>query len=249
MIAATLERLMRDLRYESPEVTDLDVLAIAAHPSQVEQTCGGVLLKMAEQGYRTGILDLTPGDMGTTVINAEQRLEESLHAASVLRAEWRGNCRFPDARIDNTIAARMTVSTILRTLRPKTIILPYWQARHPDHYRTAEIGYEAAFLAGLKKLDEDTPAKWPHKIIYSCPFRDTSPNFVIDISKQFEHRMEALFCYHSVYDAEAQRTTRELLQAKARFYGDLIGAKYGEPFAIKETMAVEDIVRIGSPTF
>ena len=240
---------MRDLRYETPEVTDLDVLAIAAHPSNIERSCGGVLLKMAEKGHRVGILDITTGDMGTTVETADQRLAESQHAASILQVEWRGNCRFPDARLDNTIAARMTLATILRNLRPKTLILPYWEGRHPDHYRTSELGYEAAYLSGLKKLDEDLPPHRPHKIIYSAHYRDTKPTFVVDITKQFERRMEALFTYQSIYDAEAQRQAREHLVAAARFYGDLIGVKFGEPFAVKETMAVDDITALGSPTF
>ncbi len=240
---------MRDLRYESPEVTDLDVLAIAAHPGNVERSCGGVLLKMAEAGYRVGILDLTTGDMGSKTESGEQRMQESTQAASVLQVEWRGNCRFPDARLDNTIGARMTLSTILRTLRPKTIVLPYWEGRHPDHYRTSEIGYEAAYLAGLQKLDEDSAPHRPHKIIYSSHHRDTKPTFVVDISLQFERRMEALFAYASIYDAEAERQAREHLAAAARFYGDLIGVKFGEPYVVKETMAVDDIVTLGSPTF
>jgi N-acetylglucosamine malate deacetylase 1 len=240
---------MRDLRYEVPEVSDLDVVAIAAHPSNIERSCGGVLLKMAEKGYRTGILDLTVGEMATGLDTGEQRLQESQHAASILQVEWRGNCRFPDARLDNTIGARMTLATILRNLRPKTLILPYWEARHPDHYRTSELGYEAAFLAGLQKLDEDLPAHRPSKVLYSAHYRDTKPGFVVDISRQFERRMEALFCYTSIYDAEAQRQVREHLVAAARFYGDLIGAKFGEPYIVKETMAVDDIVKLGSPTF
>lgn len=240
---------MRDLRYETPEVTDLDILAIAAHPSNIERSCGGVLLKMAEKGHRVGILDLTTGDMGTTVETGDQRLAESQHAASILQVEWRGNCRFPDARLDNTIAARMTLAIILRNLRPKTLILPYWEGRHPDHYRTSELGYEAAFLSGLKKLDDDVPPHRPNKIIYSAHYRDAKPTFVVDITKQFERRMEALFAYQSIYDAEAQRQAREHLVAAARFYGDLIGVKFGEPYAVKETMAVDDITSLGSPTF
>lgn len=240
---------MRDLRYESPEVTGLDVLALAAHPNQIEQTCGGTLLKMSQAGYRVGILDLTPGDMGTTVQTADQRMQESLHAAQLLEVEWRGNCRFPDARIDNTIAARMTLATIFRTLQPRTLILPYWEARHPDHYRTAEIGYEAAFLAGLQKLDEDSPAKSPDKVLYSAHYRTATPSFVVDITPQFERRMEALFAYQSIYDAEAQRKMREKLAAQARFYGELIGVKFGEPFAVKEPLAIEDVVKLGPATF
>ena len=129
-----------------------DVLAIAAHPDDVEQTCGGTLLRMAEAGYRTGIIDLTAGDMGTRG-TPETRLEESEAAAKILLVAQRENLRFPDARLENTLAARMTLAQRIRELRPRTVILPYWEGRHPDHYRAAEIGYEACFLAGLKKID------------------------------------------------------------------------------------------------
>ena len=131
----------------------LDVLAIAAHPDDIEQTCGGTLIRMAEMGYRTGALDLTAGDMGTRG-TPEERIAESEAAAKHLLLRWRGNLRMPDARLENNIAARMTLAMKIRELQPRVVILPYWQARHPDHYRAAEMGYEACFLAGLKKLDE-----------------------------------------------------------------------------------------------
>ena len=133
------------------------------------------------------------------------------------------------------------------------MILPYWEARHPDHYRAAEIGFEACFLAGLKKLDEETAPHRPQKIIYSSLYANVTPSFVVDISAQFERRMAALFCYASQYgDApEAselfpqQQEIRERLAAIARFYGNLIGVKYGEPFVVKETMRVDDITAMG----
>jgi len=129
----------------------LDLLAIAAHPDDVEQTCGGTLIKMAETGYRTGVLDLTAGDMGTRG-TPEQRLMEAEIAGKKMLVGWRGNMRFPDARLQNDIGARMTLAVKIRELKPRVVIIPYWQARHPDHYRASELSYEACFLAGLKKL-------------------------------------------------------------------------------------------------
>ena len=230
----------------------LDVLAIAAHPDDVEQTCGGTLIRMAEAGYRTGVLDLTAGDMGTRG-TPELRIEEANAAGCRMLLKWRGNLRWPDARLENTVTARMSLAGEIRNLRPRVVILPYWQARHPDHYRACEIGFEACFLAGLKKLDEQTPPHRPHKILYSSLYADVTPSFVVDISAQFERRMEALFAYRSQYGevgegAELfpqQPEIRERLAAIARFYGNLIGAKYGEPFVIKETMRVDDITNMG----
>jgi N-acetylglucosamine malate deacetylase 1 len=227
----------------------LDVLAIAAHPDDIEQTCGGTLMRMTGRGYRTGALDLTAGDMGTRG-TPELRVEESDAAAKVMGLAWRGNLHFPDARLENTISARMTLAVKIRELQPRTVILPYWEARHPDHYRCTELGFEACFLAGLKKLDPYSEPHRPFKILYSSLYADVKPSFVVDISAEFDRRMDALFCYASQYGETqeggglfpTQQEIRERLGAIARFYGNLIGVKYGEPFVVKEAMAVEDIV-------
>jgi bacillithiol biosynthesis deacetylase BshB1 len=230
----------------------LDVLAIAAHPDDVEQTCGGTLIRMAEQGYRTGVLDLTAGDMGSRG-TPEIRLQEADAAGSEMRLAWRGNMRLPDARLENTISVRMSLAMEIRNLRPRVVILPYWEARHPDHYRTSEIGFEACFLAGLKKLDEESQPHRPHKILYSSLYANVTPSFVVDISDHFERRMAALFCYQSQYGQSTEaaelfpdgQEIRERLGSIARFYGNLIGVKYGEPFVVKEMQRVDDIAAMG----
>jgi bacillithiol biosynthesis deacetylase BshB1 len=231
---------------------EIDILAIAAHPDDVEQTCGGTLIRMAEAGYRTGILDLTAGDMGTRG-TPEIRIEESHIAAGHLLAGWRGNMRFPDARLENTLSARMSLAVKIRNLRPRVVILPYWQARHPDHYRASEIGFEACFLAGLRKLDEHTEPHRPFKILYASIYANVTPSFVVDISAPFERRMNSLLAYKSQYGAvnagsdlfPDEPEIRERLASVARFYGNLIGVKYGEPFVVKEMMSVTDIVAMG----
>ncbi len=130
----------------------LDVLAIAAHRDDVEQTCGGTLLKMAERGQRTGILDLTQGEMGTRG-TAEERALEAQEAARILRVSWRQALDIPDGRVENTWENRLKVARVIRKTRPRVVILPYWKGRHPDHYTASKLGYEACFLAGLAKLD------------------------------------------------------------------------------------------------
>jgi N-acetylglucosamine malate deacetylase 1 len=230
----------------------LDILAIAAHPDDVEQTCGGTLIRMAELGYRTGVLDLTAGDMGSRG-TPEIRIKESDAAARHMLLAWRGNMRLPDARLENTVSVRMSLAAEIRNLRPRVVILPYWEARHPDHYRASEIGFEACFLAGLKKLDEDTEPHRPAKIVYSSLYANVTPSFVVDISAQFERRMAALLAYDSQYGERPeaadlfpqQQEIRERLSAIARFYGNLIGVKYGEPFVVKEAMRVDDITAMG----
>ena len=228
---------------------NLDVLAIAAHPDDVEQTCGGTLIRMAESGYRTGVLDLTAGDMGTRG-TPEERVAESELAAKHLLLAWRGNLRMPDARLENSLPARMTLAVKIRELKPRVVILPYWQARHPDHYRAGELGYEACFLAGLRKLDPYSEPHRPFKILYSSVYADVKPSFIVDISSQFERRMSALLSYVSQYGTAGnggalfptEEEIRERLGAIARFYGNLIGVRYGEPFVVKEAIEVGDVV-------
>jgi LmbE family N-acetylglucosaminyl deacetylase len=138
-------------------------------------------------------------------------------------------------------------------MKPRTVILPYWEGRHSDHYRASELGYEACFLAGLKKLDEYSEPHRPYKIIYSSLYANVTPSFVVDISAQFERRMAALLAYRSQYAGNTrgeeifpqEQEISERLGSVARFYGNLVGVKYGEPFIVKETLLVEDVVTLG----
>ena len=229
----------------------LDVLAIAAHRDDVEQTCGGTLIRMAEKGYRAGVLDLAAGEMGTRG-DAQTRASEAEAAGREMLLVWRGNLGLPDARLELTMEAKLAIAAKIRELRPRTVILPYWEGRHPDHYRTSQLGYEACFLAGLKKLGLEGGAFRPAKILYSSLYAQVRPSFVVDITGQFERRLRSLFCYHSQYDdqlagADLFPTRDELaerIRSVARYYGMLIGVQYGEPFVVKEMMAVDDVVKM-----
>jgi len=237
-------------------VPPLDVLAVAAHPDDIEQTCGGALLKMAGMGYRTGALDLTAGDMGTRG-TPEQRIEESREAARILGLAFRENLRMPDARLENNISLRLTLMAVIRRLRPRVVILPYWEARHPDHAYASVLGFEASFLAGIRKLDDQSEPHRPFKVVYASMYANVPPTFVVDITAQFERRMESLFAYRSQYGNAAegaelfpkQEEIYDRLRSIARFYGNLIGVKYGEPYVVKETMRVDDLVTMGVRTF
>lgn len=234
----------------------VDILAVAAHPDDVEQTCGGTLMRMQEMGYRTGVLDLTAGEMGSRG-TPEIRLHEADQAAKVMRLSHRGNLKFPDARLENTLSARMTLALEIRRQKPRVVIIPFWEARHPDHYRAGELAYEACFLAGLKKLDENSEAHRPYKVLYTSLYANVTPSFVVDITAHFERRMEALMCYSSQYGETSEanilfpkaQEVHDRHAAIARFYGNLIGVKYGEPFIVKETMRVDDIVALPVRSF
>jgi bacillithiol biosynthesis deacetylase BshB1 len=234
----------------------VDILAIAAHPDDVEQTCGGALLRMAELGYRTGIVDLTAGEMGSRG-DPETRIAESEAAGDALKLSYRSNMRFPDTRLINSVEYRERLAREIRTLRPRTVIIPYWEARHPDHYHAGAMAFDASFLAGLRKLDPASEPHRPFKVIYASMYANVTPSFVVDISGHFERRMDSLFCYRSQYEMQEQASTlfpneaeiRDRLSAVARFYGNLIGVKYGEPFVVKETMRVDDLVAMPVRTF
>ncbi|MBC7928638.1 MAG: bacillithiol biosynthesis deacetylase BshB1, partial [Bryobacteraceae bacterium] len=174
----------------------VDLLAIAAHPDDVEQTCGGTLIRSAEAGYRTGVVDLTAGEMGSRGTPAI-RLAEAEQAAEVLKLSHRSNLGFPDTQLINTVDYRNRLAIEIRRLKPRTVIIPYWEARHPDHFHAGAIAFDASFLAGLRKLDETVPPHRPYKLIYSSLYANVTPSFVVDISAQFERRMESLFCYQS----------------------------------------------------
>ncbi|HLX86619.1 MAG TPA: bacillithiol biosynthesis deacetylase BshB1 [Terriglobales bacterium] len=234
----------------------LDILALAAHRDDVEQTCAGTLLKMAERGYTTGILDLTQGEMGTRG-TAEDRANEASEAARILKVSWRQALDIPDGRVENTWDNRLKVVRVLREQRPRVLILPYWEGRHPDHYTASVLGYEAAFLSGLAKLPmaESPHHSLPHrpfKIIYASLYRDVRPTFVVDISDQFETRLAALMAYKSQFSDQkagsdifpAQKEIRARIESMARFYGMMGGVAYAEPFVQKEMSLVDDVMAI-----
>jgi LmbE family N-acetylglucosaminyl deacetylase len=234
----------------------VDILAIAAHRDDVEQTCGGTLLKMAQRGYRTAILDLTQGEMGTRG-SAEDRAREADQSATLLHVSWRRALDIPDGRVENTWENRLKIARVLRQLQPRVVILPYWQGRHPDHYTCSTLGYEACFLAGLGKLGQarsngpqqpsqqttalrDSPAALqdleaiaelpphrPFKIVYASLYFDVRPSFVVDITDQFETRFQALMAYQSQYTDQSEGAGLFPMQAEIRQRLEAMASFYG----------------------
>lgn len=244
--------------------SSLDILALAAHRDDIEQTCGGTLLKAAQRGQRTGILDLTRGETGTRG-TAEQRANEAADAAKILSVTWRRALDIPDGRVENTWENRMKVAAVIRETRPRVLILPYWKGRHPDHYTASILGYEACFLAGLAKLEisslgsggsksrtESLPPHRPFKIIYATLYYDIRPTFVVDITDQFDGKFASIMAYISQFSDQdagkdlfpAHDEIRARVSAMARFYGMLGGVTYAEPFLQKEVGLVEDVLAI-----
>lgn len=231
----------------------VDLLAIAAHRDDVELTCAGTLLRARDAGYTTGILDLTAGESGTRG-SAELRATEAARAAEILGVSERRNAGLPDAYLQNTEQTRRTVVEMIRYFAPRTVILPFPVGRHPDHRIAAELGRDACFLAGLARYNASGAPHRPHKILYALAYREdpVKPTFVVDISPQFERKMQAIRCYASQFDGaknagEIFPTGQDLyglVETQNAHYGSLIRTRFGEPFFTHETVRIDDVVAL-----
>ena len=231
----------------------LDLLAIAPHPDDVELTCGGTMIKMAQAGYRTGILDLTRGETGSRG-TPETRLREAARAAKIMGTKVRQNLGFPDARLQVCDEYKAAIAEVIRELEPHTVILPYWEGRHPDHYTAARLGYEACFIAGLKSYPLTGEAFRPFKILYAAAYADVRPTLCVDITAQYDRRRQAILSYSSQFrpvkkdqQSKVSLPLDELegrMNDTARYYGRMIGVKYAEGFVVKEAVQIDDVVHM-----
>ncbi len=236
----------------------IDLLAIAAHRDDVELTCGGTLGKAARAGYRTAILDLTQGEMGTRG-SAELRAQEAEDAAAVLGISIRENLALPDAGILNDPATRVCVARVIRRLRPRVVIAPALEGRHPDHRVSAQLVRDACFVAGLAKVAPDLPPHRPLKILHALAYRQdfVRPSFVVDVSDDFARKLEAIRCYGSQFEGMTQagevypngEPLEDVVRHHGAYYGTLIRRPFGEPFFTTEMVAVDDVLSLGVSTF
>jgi bacillithiol biosynthesis deacetylase BshB1 len=234
------------------------ILAIAAHRDDVELTCGGTLIGAARRGQRTAIIDLTQGEMGTRG-SAALRAEEASRAAEVLGCGARETLWLPDAGIENTPATREQLAVAIRRFRPRVVIAPALEGRHPDHRIAAQLVRDACFVAGLQKVAPDVPKHRPHKVLHCLAYRQdfVRPTFVVDISADFERKLQAVQCYSSQFDEAVQagevyptgEPLYDVITHHAAYYGALIRTRYGEPFFTTEIMRVDDVVALEVATF
>jgi bacillithiol biosynthesis deacetylase BshB1 len=224
----------------------LDVLAFAAHRDDNEITCGGLLIRMAEKGYKVGACDLTQGEMGTHG-NEHTRLAECEEATRIMGLTARINVQLPDAGVFNTREYQNRVIDVLREHRPKVIILPGTEQRHPDHRITPQLVFDSAYFAGLEKFGKGLKHR-PSKILWchSQQFDERRPSFVVDISAQLDKKIAAVMAYKTQFpDVEKMK---EWLRARARGYGTMIGPfgslVYGEGYVQREVMQVDDVVTL-----
>lgn len=229
------------------EKTKLDVLAIAAHPDDVEITCGGLMLKMAKMGRRTGVLDLTKGESGTFG-DDQIRMKEATAAGKALGLTYREFLGLPDSAVEYNQENKLKIAQVIRDTAPELVILPHWEQRHPDHLACMRLGYDACFLAGLKRLKLNGEPVRPRKIIYVTYFRNNDISFLVDISDEFEQKCEAVKAYHSQF-GDPQNSLMvfhpgenvfDIMKIRGARFGQMAGVKYAEGYTIKETFLIDD---------
>lgn len=225
----------------------LDTLAIAAHPDDIEITSGGLLIKLSKIGRKTGILDLTRGEMGTFG-DSNDRNSEAITAGEVMGLTYRNNLSLPDSALSFTQENKLKIAQVIRDTRPELVIIPHWEQRHPDHLECFRLAYDACFLSGLKKIDLEGEPFRPRKIIYATYSRSSDFSFLVDISDEFEQKCEAVSAYKSQFDDEvnAQRIFQpgldiyDYMKIRARFLGQMAGVKYAEGYVVKERILIDD---------
>lgn len=241
----------------------LDILAIAAHPDDVEITCGGLLIKMAKKGRAVGVLDLTRGEAGTHGDETD-RASEAAEAARIMGLTWRANLGLTDAAVEYVQENKLKIAQVIRDTKAEMVILPHWEQRHPDHLACTRLGYDASFLAGLKKVPLEGEPNRPRKVIYVSYYRNFDYSFMVDISDEMEQKCQAVSAYKSQFptfesrlmlDKYASPAARvedtrnvfspgvniyDLMRTRARELGQLVKVQYAEAYTIKEHMLVDD---------
>lgn len=225
-----------------------DLMVIAPHPDDLEIACGGTIAKLSKLGKSIVAVDLTRGEMASRG-TPELRKEESAIASGILGIKSRVNLGIEDGKVFNTWENQIKIAKVVRQFRPQFVMVPYWECRHPDHYRASELSYEALFLAGLKKHEDGEEAFRPDRVIYYMLHTEFEPSFIVDITNQFETKKAALMAYASQFGSTNNVKEKtyitgqpflDLIETRSRYYGSQIGRKYGEAFLIKEKLELED---------
>jgi N-acetylglucosamine malate deacetylase 1 len=229
----------------------LDALFFAAHPDDVELSCGGTVIKLSLSGKKTGIVDLTQGELSTRG-NLKLRRIETNKANKILKIAKRINLAIPDGNIENTSANRIKIIKIIREYRPEIIFCPHFYDRHPDHFHAHELVKDAAFYAGLQKIKTSLNGKQQtayraKKNFYFMQTYEFEPSFIVDISSAFKSKMQAVLCYRSQFYNPSSKEPGtfisdpkfiKFLESRAQIYGFKAGVEFGEPFYTEEKIKI-----------
>jgi bacillithiol biosynthesis deacetylase BshB1 len=222
----------------------IDILAFGAHPDDVEAGAGGILIKAKRQGFITAIIDLSAGEMGTQG-DQNIRAEESLTSAKILQLDSRKCLNLPDANIKNNPQNRKKIINLIRRHTPQTILVPYWEDRHPDHVAASQLVTQSIFCSELGKMKTQYPPFRPEKILYYMIAYEFEPSFILDITEEFTQKLAAIKAYKSQFISNLNRIESiEFWEHRARFYGSRIGVKYGEPFKTQRLIGLSNITDI-----
>lgn len=231
-------------------MNDIDILFFGAHPDDVELSAGGTVAKSVRDGLRVGIVDLTRGEMGTRG-TPQTRKREAANAAKILGATFRLQLDFQDGNLQTGREQEMQIIALLRQWRPKLVVAPYPDDRHPDHTRTGRIVTEASFYAGLRSLKTDLPAHRPQTVVYYLQNYMIPPSFVVDVTAAWKTKMRAVHAYKSQFHDPKSKEPQtfisdpkflDMIDARGKHFGALIGAQYGEAFVTKQPPRVDDMI-------
>ena len=230
---------------QSP-IDKLDMLVIAPHPDDAELGMGGAIIKMIQQGWKVGILDLTDGEP-TPFGDTETRQRETQAATDILGVRWRENLRLPNRFLEATLEARAELANVIRRVRPKWLFAPYWEDAHPDHTAATQLVEAARFWAKLTKSHLKGEPFHPERVFhYYCVHlkHAAQPAFVLDISAEWPKKMAAIAAFHSQFvkgREDLQPSFLDRVRDEAAYWGKMIGKRYGEPFACREPIALNDL--------
>lgn len=235
----------------------VDVLAFGAHPDDVEIGCGGTVIKLTDAGTRVVVVDLTRGELGTRG-SAKIREREAAEASKILGLAARENLDLADGHISSDLESKRKVVDAIRRWRPDAVLLPYWRDRHPDHEAASALVYEASFLAGLRRFETEHESHRPQRLFYFVGWADFEPTFIVDVTEQFERKMESIYAFSTQFkagaspDPETDLTSPRTdwrIRSRCAYHGSLIGARYGEGFVIRGQLRMEDPLQASFTTF
>jgi N-acetylglucosamine malate deacetylase 1 len=228
-------------------MTEETILAFGAHPDDIELGCGGTLIKLVQAGHRIVLVDLTRAELSTRG-TVETRAREAARAAGLLGAAARETLELPDGDVRSTPDAKRRVAEVVRRFRPGLVLVPHAEDRHPDHAHAGRLAYEGTFIAGLSRYETGQPAFRPRRLVTYMCWQPFVPSFIVDVSAQFERKMEAIRAYESQFSAvdPAYPETRltspaalQLIESRMAELGAQIDVRYGEGFLLQGVLAAE----------
>lgn len=235
----------------------LDILAFGAHPDDIELAIGGTIIKHVDIGYSVGVVDLTRGELGSRG-SVDIRQREAQSAGESMGLTLRDNLEMPDGFLELSKSNKMKVINTIRRYQPQVILMPFENDRHPDHGNCGRLVRESCFLSGLHKIETDYPPHKPSQIFNYFLAWEFDFSFVVDISPYFERKMKAIRCYQSQFhstDSQEPQTVLsrpdflDWIENRARYYGNRIGANYGEPFFSPGVMKANDLLKLKTGPF